>query len=714
MMMARMLSRWISGIVVLIVCCTAQADGQKLNTKLTTRDVKNIKAQAELTLSGLTRVMNTVADPSLSPSDLDEVIANAFIGDSRIFYQNEFEVDDDTDPDNATSDLQSKKISSYLRQFRNFYKQNKATSIRHEVTQVSDIYVGQTNLYLKVYYTQHLGGKSVDGKAYPKRYKVAEMQVIPIRGQHQTLINAINFADKQETGSKTTVTIVDADSDTRSTSSADIYTEAYCRQKLQAGTKLLSESNFTEAFFALKEAQKHKATEGEADNRTKEVYAKIRALSIDPIEYLYNGLTSRAQSLRDKYRFEEAKRYYAYAQEVKPASSKAIGIAMNAISEQQAKEEIIWNLFNKGSYAEAAKGFRTAISKGQSDNPNLHIGAARAYAAMSKFHEAEDAFGAAIKADPGYAETYKWYGLYKKQRKDYAGAFDAFVNFQSRADEPNDPIVNSEMAYCRGKLLKDPAQSLEFFKSAVTFNDRNLEARLELADAYLRMKDIRTAKKVVKELLEADNSFGEAYALQARMLEADNDKPAAAESYKMAIRYEPTNFNYYYELGKLQMTPELARYEDAIQNFSLCINAPVKSINNRQAYWKRGKCYYALGNRNEDAYKDFLKADEVMPTAPSAFYVDYGNLLIRLRKYDEAVQFLSKALADPGASLSLGVVNYLLYPQDEEKFLNYFERAFRDGVASDAVKSEPVIATLYEHNKKFKSLLKKYKYASLL
>jgi type IV pilus assembly protein PilF len=702
-------------LLALVLTAGTQSYAQKLNTKLSKRDVRNIKAQAELTIAGLGRLMNTVSDPSLTASDLDEAIGNAFTGEGRIFYQNDFEVDDDTDPENTKADETLLGISSYLRQFRNFYKQNKSGSIRLQVTDIPDVRIGQSNLYIKVYYTQYLNGKSRAGKAFPKSLKVAEMQVIPVRGQYQTLINAMNFADKKEAPGFKTVTVTDAGDDDAGAAESVSYSEFYYRQKLQLGVKYLGESNFTEAYYALNEAKRSKDQSAEAEQKLNEVYSRLRSLNLDPIEYLFNGLSSKGQVMVDKYQYDIARKYYTYAKEVKPAGAKQVSSSLLAIAETQGKERLLWNLFNQGSYSEAIKGFRRGADK-QPDNPEMYIGMARCYEQLGQEAQAEASFASAQKADPSFADTYKWLGYFEKHRKSYGAAYDAFVNYQSRAEDQAEPVINSEIAFCKGMQLyqrQDYAKAQENFRSALGIAPGNKDAQLALARVSMDTKELKQARKLVSEVLAGDNSNAEAYYLLARIQEAENNKNGAAESYNLAIANAPKTYSYYYELGKIQMEPEVAKYEAAIQNFSFCINAPVKSLNNKLAYWKRGKCYYMVGGKDDEAAADFRKADELMPTKPAAFYVDYGSLLIRQKKYAMAGDYFKKAPSDPGASFGLGIISYQLAPQDETTFLNYFERAFRDGVATDVVKNEPSVPTLYANNKRFKSLMKKYKYSSL-
>lgn len=635
-------------LLLLTISTLPPAIAQRVATKITQREDKNIKAAARSTIDALQRVLNSVSEPSFSSSDLDDIIGNSMVGGGRIFFQNDFEVDDDTDPENHTAGENLKNISDYLKGFRNYYHQNKEGSIKLEVSDVSDIRIGQNNLYVVVYFSQTMNGKTTGGKPFTKRLKRAEMQVTTENGQYIALISRIDFADKKESlGNVKTVTISDAKGDNQD-AELQTYSEDYYKLKLTSGAKLLSESNYVDAYFDLKEAKRNGSTQGEADTRLNELFAKLRTQNIDPIDYIYNGLFSRAQALIDNYRYRQAKDYYQYAKEVKPINGKVVGAAISVINDRQAKDQVLWELFKNGAYNDAVKGFQKAIAKGQSDNPNMFIGLARSYQALGQDEDAKDAYANAVKVDPSYSESYKWLGYFLKSKKDFRGASDAFINAQTRSEDPNEPGLSSEVSFTRGMLAfqrHENPQAIPFLNTATTLNGKNKEAFFGLASVYTELRDLRSANKAIKSALDVDNSYADAYYQQAKIREIENDKPGAEESYKAAIRFDPTNYSYYYDLGRVQMEPELAKYQDAIQNFSYCINAPQKTLFTKIAYWKRGKCYYYLGNRDDDALQDFKKADIQMPTRPPTFYVEYANLLIRQKQFSQALDNLGHAVS---------------------------------------------------------------------
>jgi Tfp pilus assembly protein PilF len=706
--------------LVLLVCGTT-AFAQRVPKSITSRDKKNIRAAARQTVENLVNLLNTVADPDNSTSDLDDAIANAFNSESkiRIFFQNDFEADDDLDPSIPADESMTRDIKAYLRQFRNFYTQSKALSIRYDITDVSDIYVGEANLYLKVYFNQLMNGKDRKGGVFPSKMpKVAEMQVLSVGGQWQTLISHLDRQSRTDQKvSSPVVAISDEGGSSNNDEQAAQHSESYYRSQLQRGTRLLGENNYTDAFYALKEAKRFNATEAEADSRIQDLMSKMRSQNIEPTEALYEGLSSRAQSLQDKYRYPQARNYYNYAMEVRPAAAKTASTALLALSQIQAKQQQLLDLLSRGAYSESVSGFSAALQR-EPYNPMLHVGLARAYAAMGQTNQAADEFTAAVNADPTFPDSYKWRGLFYKDQKDYKQAYDAFAAYQTRTDDSGDRFVLSELAFCRGKLAQQQSnmpQAMEDIAAAVQYNPDNKEAVVAQAD-LLRLqgeKGIKAAKKLIDDLLSKDEKCTEAYIVRARIFESEVNKGAAAAAYEEAIRYNKNNPRLYFELGKLQMELNDKADNAAILSFTNCIN--VRNVSREealiqvQALWKRGKCYY-LQNRNDEAEADYNAFKQKVRTSFTAFNVDYANLLIKKARYDEALAALKLAGEKPEVLLSLGILNYTRYPSNEGAYADYFTRAFRDGVSQEVVKNAPNMRMVYENCSLVKSLVKKFRY----
>jgi Tfp pilus assembly protein PilF len=708
--------------LLFFVFCAPFAWSQRVPKSITRRDERNIKAAAEQTVGDLVNLLNMVSDPGNSDADLQDAIDNAFTADSRmrIFFQNDFEADDDLDPNIPAGEAMGKDIRAYLRQFRNFYIQNKALSIRYQITQVGDIHVGESHLYLKVFFNQMMNGKDRRGNSFPSKVaKVAEMQVVTIGGLYKTLISHLDRQTKAgDYGSTPLVAISDAADNNLSDDGMETQrSESYYRVKLADGIRLLSENNYTEAYYALKEARRFPGTSGDAEARIQELMRKMRSQNIEPTEYLYDGLSARATALQEKYRYAQARNYLGYAMEVRPSAAKNAAATLLALSQLQAKQQLLWDLLSKGAYAEAQSGFAAAIAKDKY-NPMLHVGLARAYAELNQPDQAEAEFEAALHADPGFPEAYKWRAYFYKDHKDYRRAYDAFAGYQARTEDTADVNILSDMALCRGKLAmaqNNVVQAAENFNAAIQFNPANSEALIAQAD-LLRVrgdKGIKAALKLVDDALRQDDKNAEAYAVRARIFESQADKTAAADAYQNAIKFDKDNPRWYYELGKLQMEIKDKTDNSAILNFTTCMS--IRNVSREdallqvQALWKRGKCYY-LQNRNDEAEADYTAYRQKARLLPTQFKVDYANLLIKRARYDEALTTLKQAGEKPETLLSLGILNYTRYPTDESAYADYFTRAFRDGVSQEEVKNAPNMRMVYENCALVKSLVKKFRY----
>ncbi|MBS1614712.1 MAG: tetratricopeptide repeat protein [Bacteroidetes bacterium] len=709
-------------IAFILLCLSAPVVwGQRVPTSITRRDERNIKAQAEQTIGDLVNLLNMVSDPDNSVTDLQMAIDNAMTADSRlrIFFQDDFEADDDLDPNIPADEAMGKDIRAYLRQFRDFYKQNKALSIRYQITQVGDIHVGQLHLYLKVFFNQIMDGKDRKGNSFPSKIaKVAEMQVVTIGGQYKTLISHLDRQTKAgDYGNTPTVTISDAAESNADDGTNTPHSESYYRMQLAAGISLLGESNYTEAYYSLKEAKRFPATAGDAENRIQELMAKMRSRNIEPTESLYEGLSTKAAQLQDKYRYNLARNYLNYALEVRPSATKNAAANLQALSQLQAQQQLLLDLLSKGAYQEAQKGFSTALAKDKL-NPMMHIGLARAYAQLGQSDQAESEFRVAIQMDPSYPEAYKWMGNYYLDKKEYRLALDALAGFQARTEDTGDVQVLSNLALCRGKLASaqnNIVQAAENFNAAIQYNPENTDALIAQAD-LLRLqgeKGIKAALKLIEDALKQDEKNAEAYAVRARIYESQANREAAAEAYQSAIKFDKDNPRWYYELGKLQMEIKDKTDNSAILNFTACMNihgvTREDALIQVQALWKRGKCYY-LQNRNEEAQEDYEAFRQKARLLPSQFSVDYANLLIKRARYDEALASLKLAGEKPESLLSLGILNYTRHPTDESSYADYFTRAFRDGVSQDDVRNAPNMQMVYENCSLVKSLFRKYKY----
>ena len=385
------------------------------------------------------------------------------------------------------------------------------------------------------------------------------------------------------------------------------------------------------------------------------------------------------------------------------------------LDEKASRERPLFALLERGSNSEAKQGFEAALHN-DPNNANLQLGLARANTALGNYKAAESNFAEAVSEDPSRADIYWWQSKMLLQSKSYDKAYDALVKYKFYAEESAEPDLDARIAYVRGMLLygqKNLSAALDSFKNA------NIpEAQLGAANIYLQQRDYAQAETTIDNLLRTNSKNADAYYLRGKVLigtinanNVERNRKAALEALKTAVSLDNKNYVWYYELANLQLDNKL--YEEAIQSFNACM-ANSGSTNLKPAFWGRGKCYYQLG-RDDEAYRDFrLYADSSGMAPPPKFYVDYGRLLLRMSRYDDANRYLRLAGEDKDAFLSLGVSGYLQNPSKTDVYMNLFERAFARGVSKESVGNDPNIHRLYESNKDFKSLAKKYGYSSVM
>lgn len=123
---------------------------------------------------------------------------------------------------------------------------------------------------------------------------------------------------------------------------------------------------------------------------------------------------------------------------------------------------------------------------------------------------------------------------------------------------------------------------------------------------------------------------------QGKLAEADELDRKAAEDYKTAIEYAPSNWRNHHNYAiALAMK---GQYPKAIEEFNTVLKLKSDYPN---AYFNRGELYLEIG-RFEEAKSDYSRAIELAPNDPQ-FYNSRGHCYFALEKHDEAVADYRKA-----------------------------------------------------------------------
>lgn len=697
----------------------ASVYAQQPRSSYTRNERENIKEKAKETLTDLQEFFRFVTDPTDPPSkeDIEDAVAGKFSGDGKIFFNPVFEVDNDTDPGNTTSGEKVLAIKQYLLSYRDRVKvaKDEAISISNISVMGNNIYAGNPYNYIRVQYTLKVKGTTVNGKPLlPSRSMIATMSIVDQKNKFQTLISGIYFANRELPENERIIPVNDRDADKQEETQTANLPPAYYQAKLAKGIRYTADDDFVHAYFALSEAKNSSAISSQVKTEFDKLNSRMRRKNYDNVEDLYTGLMAAAEKLGAKYRYDEATRYYRYAREVNPIKSKEVNAAINELRAKQTAEKTWLDLLERGSYDDARKGIESAIKK-DALNVNMLVALGRVQAAVGSKTGAENFFDNALRLDAENPSIYLWQGRSLLQLQDFEGASNALTKYKMYAQEEAVPETDDYLHYAKGMMLvkgKEYAAAIDMLSKS-----NRPEATLEVVKIYLapQTRNFKSAERLNSEILKKYPANADAHYLQGRLLilssnaeTISRNKDLAIKEYEEAISYNPNNFAWQYELAELQLGRGL--YKDAIRTYTICLEKSPSAI---AALHGRGRCY-ALDGRDNEAEDDFKTYLAKNPAPSPSFFVDYGRLLTRKGKYDDAGKMLQRAGDDKEALLASAVLNYVKSPADEQVYLNLFKRAFAKGVSRESVAADPHIKKLYESNREFRKLMREHKYATTI
>ena len=697
----------------------AGAHAQQPRSSYTRNERENIKEKARETLLDLQEFFRFATDPTDPPSseDIEDAVAGKFSGDSKIFFNPVFEVDNDTDPANTTSGEKVLAIKQYLLSYRDRVKvaKDEAISIGNISVMDNNIYAGNPYNYIRVQYTLKMKGTTVNGKPLTlSRAMIATMSIVDQKNKFQTLISGIYFANRELPENERIIPVSDRGADKQDEAQAVERPPAYFQAKLAKGIRYAADDDFVHAFYALSEAKNSSALASQVKAEFDKLNSRMRRKNYDNVEDLYTGLVAAAEKLGAQYRYDDAIHYYRYAREVNPIKSKEVNVAINDLRTKQTAEKTWLDLLERGAYDDARKGMEAAVRK-DATNVNMLVALGRVQAAVGNKPAAENFFSSALRLDAENPAIYLWQGTSLLQLQDFDGASGALAKYKMYAQEEAVPETEDYLNYAKGMMLVKGKE----YAAAIDMLSRSArpEASLEVVRIYLipQTRNFKAAERLTSDVLKKYPSNADAHYLQGRLLilasnaeTISRNKELAIKEYEEAISYNPNNFAWQYELAELQLGKGL--YKDAIRTYTICLEKSPSAI---AALHGRGRCY-ALDGRDDEAQADFKIYLAKNPAPSPAFFVDYGRLLTRKGDYDAAGKMLQRAGDDKEALLASGVLSYAKNPADEQAYLALFKRAFVKGVSRESVSADPYIRKLYESNREFRKLMREHKYAAIM
>lgn len=151
---------------------------------------------------------------------------------------------------------------------------------------------------------------------------------------------------------------------------------------------------------------------------------------------------------------------------------------------------------------------------------------------------------------------------------------------------------------------------------------RRARLRLELASGYFEQGQTNVALDEIKQSLQADPTFGDAYNLRGLVYMRLNDIPMAEDSFRRALALNPRDADVAHNYGWLMC--QQARYNDAMRFFGQAMANPTYA-GRAKTLMTQGVCQVRAGQRAE-AEQSLMQSYELDAGNPVTGY-NLANLL---------------------------------------------------------------------------------------
>jgi Tfp pilus assembly protein PilF len=245
---------------------------------------------------------------------------------------------------------------------------------------------------------------------------------------------------------------------------------------------------------------------------------------------------------------------------------------------------------------------------------------------QGKFVEAKNVFEQILKKDDNNAEAHYRLGLLYFNRTNPQRDVDEAVDQLEKATDLNQN--NADYYFLYGAALGEKTQHAGMFKQAflapkiknafkraVELNPRHAQARIGLAQYYLRAPSIMGGDeeegwKQLDEAIKLDEVQGRS--VKASMLARAKKKDEAEKEYKILVVSKPKDWRTWKNYGYFCLNAE--RYDDAVGNFKkyieLCPDTADSYQSLAEALLKKGETDLAMANLNKSLNldKDYVPA----------------------------------------------------------------------------------------------------------
>ena len=210
--------------------------------------------------------------------------------------------------------------------------------------------------------------------------------------------------------------------------------------------------------------------------------------------------------------------------------------------------------------------------------------------AMNQTIKASQAYQKAIDLKPDFTEAKmklaELYFLVKKHKESIN-----LVNSVIAYDNAN--AAAFQLKALNYKDMADTAAAVRYFQAAIERDPNDYDSHLFIARIFeamhnkLAIEYFNAALRIKPNGLDA--LFGRAVLYQRNKL-----YKAALKDYRKIISADPSNYLSYYNVGYINF--ETAKFEEALRHFKICVQMKNDFID---AYYMRGLCYEALGNKKD-------------------------------------------------------------------------------------------------------------------
>jgi tetratricopeptide (TPR) repeat protein len=389
---------------------------------------------------------------------------------------------------------------------------------------------------------------------------------------------------------------------------------------------------------------------GEWEKAEKELLSMVEG-----VESKYQGINVLANFYESRNRLDDAEKQYLKAVELAPVEDIAPLINLGAFYARRKSYEKALDAMQKAS----------AIKK---DDTNVMMNIAALHFDFAKLDDAEATVDSILAKDKGHIGANFLKARLYLAKKDFNNGLER-LELVLR-DQPE----NSAALYLKGLCLINKGE-LELAKGsllkAVEVNPRLVEARLILAEFYLRSRDKELARKQIDSVLEILPENIQALTLLGNLRVLENDAKGAEEAYIKVTELNKDDAGAYMRLGVL----------------------------------------YNMTNRAEDAKGMLQKALEIDPNRVDALGILVG-LLAKEKKYDNAIELCNTYSAKAGDKKPLiAIIEYLrgnLFLEQEkiDEARGYFEKAIETD--PNLLPPYEILATISLKDKNHMDAIKRY------